>query len=112
MSQRQPWDLGRFFQTLTYFEIIPFIGSNSWLRRMILGNETPPARPNMQKNGTILVAGATGRLGQRVVKYLLQSNYKVRVLVRSIEAAKPILGSGIDYYEGDITIPESLKPNW
>lgn len=112
MSQRQPWDLGRFFQTLTYFEIIPFIGSNSWLRNMILGNETPPARPNIniQKTGTILVAGATGRLGQRLVKHLLQRNYKVRVLVRSIEAAKPILGSGIDYYEGDITIPESLKP--
>ena len=110
MSQRQPWDLGRFFQTLTYFEIIPFIGSNSWLRNMILGNETPPARPNIKKTGTILVAGATGRLGQRVVKHLLQNNYQVRVLVRSIKEAKPILGEGIDYYEGDITIPASLKP--
>lgn len=113
MGQRQTWDLGRFFQTLTYFEIIPFIGNNSWLRNMILGdNNQQPAPPKLNKLDTILVAGATGGTGRRVMKRLIELNYPVRALVRSIERAKPILGEqeNLEYYEGDITIPSSLKP--
>lgn len=56
------------------------------------------------------MAGATGGTGKRVVRQLQQRNYRVKVLVRSIERARPLLGDVVEYYEGDITIPESLKP--
>lgn len=111
MSNKQPWDLKRFFKTLTYFEIIPFIGSLKCLRKIILGEEEKTAMvPDIKQAGVILVAGATGGVGKRVVKRLRELNYPVRVLVRSIERAKTILGEDLDFYEGDITIPQTLQP--
>lgn len=41
---RQPWDAGRFLQTLTYFETIPVV---SWVQKMFLGS-TPPPPPEPQ----------------------------------------------------------------
>ncbi len=109
MSQRQTWDVGRFFQTLTYFEIIPVIGSISWLRDMILGKQNQnPNQPKIPQIGKILVVGGTNNLGQQVVKYLREYNYAVRVLVSDIERAKSIWGDKVEYYEGDFTISGSL----
>ena len=111
MSNKQFWDLSRFFKTLTYFEIIPFIGSLKCLRKIILGEEEKYLMvPNINQTGVILLAGATGGVGKRVVKRLRELNYPVRVLVRSIERAKNILGEDLDFYEGDITIPQTLQP--
>ena len=36
---RQTWDAGRFWQTLTYFETIPVL---SWCRKMLFGSPPPP----------------------------------------------------------------------
>ncbi|MFO5526311.1 MAG: SDR family oxidoreductase, partial [Cuspidothrix sp.] len=58
--------------------------------------------------GVILVAGATGGVGKRVVKKLVAQGYSVRCLVRDIEKAKPILGDDINLVVGDITKPETL----
>lgn len=46
MSQptRSQWDIGRFVQTLTYFETLPVV---SWVQRMFLG-ATPPPPPQPQ----------------------------------------------------------------
>ncbi len=41
---RQPWNVGRFMQTLTYFEVLPVI---SWFQKM-LPAFTPPAPPQLQ----------------------------------------------------------------
>jgi Complex I intermediate-associated protein 30 (CIA30) len=43
-NQRDNWDIGRFFQTLTYFESIPVL---SWLQKMMFGS-TPPPHPQPQ----------------------------------------------------------------
>ena len=99
------WKLGRLWQTLTYFEIIPFV--NCWQ------NIFRPNRVKHHKQDTnmlILVAGATGGVGKRVVKQLLEQNYQVRALVRDADRAKDILGERVDLFEADITIPETLKP--
>jgi len=56
----------------------------------------------------ILVAGATGGVGKRVVKKLLEQNYQVRALVRDISRAREILGNQVELFEADITIPETL----
>jgi uncharacterized protein YbjT (DUF2867 family) len=51
----------------------------------------------------ILITGATGRIGRRVVKHLLDANQDVRVLVRSLEKAKRLLPTNnIEVVVGDL----------
>ncbi|MFK0733509.1 MAG: CIA30 family protein [Gloeotrichia echinulata GP01] len=108
-KNRSPWDFGRFIQTLAYFEVIPFF---KCLKQLIQG------RPQDNKNqpiggtsvGVILVAGATGGVGKRVVRRLLERGYQVRCLVRNLEKARSILGNDVDLVVGDITKPETLTP--
>ena len=98
------WKLGRLWQTLTYFEIIPVI--NLWQRIF------QPSQPksHQQANMTILVAGATGGVGKRVTRKLLEHKFQVRAIVRDREKALKILGEQVELFEADITIPETLKP--
>ena len=56
---------------------------------------------------TILIIGATGMLGQPVVKSL-KTKFKLRLLVRDITIAKKIFGSNFDYIIGDIFDENSL----
>ncbi|KJF73006.1 NmrA family NAD(P)-binding protein [Agrobacterium arsenijevicii] len=58
---------------------------------------------------TILVTGATGKLGQRVVSRLLQKEAKVRVLTRRHEDALKLWGERVDIAEGNFSDPASLK---
>ena len=105
-NQRSPWDLGRFWQTLTYFEIIPFI--NCWQR--LFARHRSKTSHNKQTKMKILVAGATGGVGKRVVRSLMQNNYDVIALVRDANRGKEILGDKVELFEADLTIPETLKP--
>ncbi len=108
-KNRSQWDLVRFIETLTYFEVIPFF---NWVQQLIQG------RPQDNENrligginmGVILVAGATGGVGKRVVRRLRERGYQVRSLVRDIERARSILGNDIDLVVADITKPETLTP--
>ncbi len=101
------WDLGRFWQTLTYFEIIPFI--SCWQR--LFSQERSQKNNNQQiTKMKVLVVGATGGVGKRVVKNLLERNYDVIALVRDAERGKKILGDKVKLFEADLTIPETLKP--
>ncbi|MTJ08510.1 MULTISPECIES: CIA30 family protein [unclassified Anabaena] len=101
------WDLCRFIKTLTYFEVFPVL---NWIQKIFQGS--PKDEQNISKEGrnmpVILVAGATGGVGKRVVKKLVAQGYNVRCLVRDIEKARPILGDDIDLVVGDITKPETL----
>jgi len=108
-KNRSQWDLGRFIETLTYFEVIPFL---NWLQELIQGRpKDNQDRPNGgTKVGVILVAGATGGVGKRVVRRSLEAGYRVRALVRDIEKARSILGNDIDLVVADITQPETLTP--
>ncbi|MFQ6010378.1 MAG: NAD-dependent epimerase/dehydratase family protein [Candidatus Aenigmatarchaeota archaeon] len=55
----------------------------------------------------ILVTGASGRVGRHLVRALVKREEHVRVLVRSEEKAKGLVG--VEVYEGDILDKESLK---
>jgi uncharacterized protein YbjT (DUF2867 family) len=57
----------------------------------------------------ILVVGATGGVGKRVVSRLLQKNYRVRALVRDVNKAKELFGDTVELFEADLTIPETLN---
>ncbi|MBE9169511.1 CIA30 family protein [Pleurocapsales cyanobacterium LEGE 06147] len=105
-KKRSQWDISRFWQTLTYFEVIPLISN---LQKLFTSHRTTAANIEKQANmKTILVIGATGGVGKRVVRCLLEHNYQVRGLVRDSEKARNMLGEKVELYEADITIPETL----
>ncbi len=106
-NNRSQWDLGRFIQTLTYFEVIPFL---NWIQDLIQGrsDSSSDIADGAKQMGVILVAGGTGGVGQRVVRRLLEQDYKVRALVRDIDKARSILGNDVELVVADITKPETL----
>jgi len=100
------WKLDRLWQTLTFFEVVPLL--SLWQKLW-----HSPSQSHIQAKMTILVAGATGGVGKRVVEKLLAHNYRVRALVRDLDRAKSVLGDRaelVELYEADITIAETLKP--
>ncbi|QDL10846.1 NADH:ubiquinone oxidoreductase [Brasilonema octagenarum UFV-E1] len=107
-NNRSQWDLGRFIQTLTYFEVVPFV---NWVQDLIQGrlNSSQNIPDGAKQVGVILVAGATGGVGQRVVKRLLDAGYKVRALVRDIDKARSVLSDHVELVVADITKPETLN---
>lgn len=61
-------------------------------------------------NNLILVVGATGGVGKRVVKRLENLGSPCRALVRDREKAREILGDQVSLIEADITIAATLTP--
>jgi NADH dehydrogenase len=56
----------------------------------------------------ILVAGATGSLGGRIVRGLLERGESVRTVVRSTSNHAPLADAGADIVIGDLKDPDSL----
>jgi UDP-glucose 4-epimerase len=56
----------------------------------------------------ILVTGATGKVGSRLVKRLAQRGDQVRALVRDMARAAELREAGIDLVEGDLLKEDSL----
>lgn len=98
----------RIIDTLTYFDIIPFLGC---LKRILSGEKSQFNQTNLSnKMKTILVVGATGGVGKRVVKELLTNHYQVKLLVQNKAKTQELFGNNLPIYEGDITDPTTLKP--
>jgi uncharacterized protein YbjT (DUF2867 family) len=59
--------------------------------------------------GLVVVAGATGRTGQLVVKHLMAEGYEVRAMVRNLEKGKRVLGDDIAMVRAEpSTLPHLL----
>lgn len=58
----------------------------------------------------ILVAGASGYVGSRLVPRLLQKGYAVRCLARNPEKLKSRAWEGVEIVSGDVLKPETLLP--
>ncbi|PQQ21813.1 uncharacterized protein Pyn_19851 [Prunus yedoensis var. nudiflora] len=73
-----------------------------------------PSKPEkkMETSGIVLVAGATGGVGRRVVDVLRKKGLPVRVLVRNEEKARKMLGPDVDLIVGDITKESTLVPEY
>ncbi|MFM2478562.1 SDR family oxidoreductase [Celerinatantimonas sp. MCCC 1A17872] len=58
----------------------------------------------------IAVTGATGQLGQLVIKYLLQRapSEKLVALARDLDKAQSLIGSGVEIRQADYSQPSSL----
>ena len=66
-------NLQRLWETVNYFEVLPIVGT---IQKIV----NKPKLFKLQTMGLILVTGATGGVGKRVVQSLLKENYRVRVL--------------------------------
>lgn len=108
----EAWDFGRFLRTLYYFNGPPspakFFES---LIAKLSGPSTNKPVEGMETSGFILVAGATGGVGRRVVDILRKKGLPVRALVRNEEKARKMLGPDIDLIVGDVTKGSTLAPH-
>lgn len=110
---KQGWDLGRFVRTLYFFNGPP--NPAKLLESLIAKLSSPsPSEPvkAMETSGTILVAGATGGVGRRIVDVLRKKGLPVRVLVRNEEKARRMLGPDVDMIVGDITKASTILPEY
>jgi nucleoside-diphosphate-sugar epimerase len=55
------------------------------------------------------ITGATGFIGGRVAKQLVEAGHEVVALVRSLQKAKHLTDMGTSVSQGDITDKESLR---
>jgi uncharacterized protein YbjT (DUF2867 family) len=58
---------------------------------------------------TYLITGATGEVGSRVARQLLERHIRPRVLVRSEEKARSLFGDRVDVCVGDLAAPVSMR---
>ncbi|MEB3341880.1 CIA30 family protein [Okeania sp.] len=105
-NQKSQWKASRLFQTLAYFGVVPFVGSIKWLQKLF-GEKTPKPTNTSE---VVLVVGANGGVGKRVVPRLLKRGYQVRSLVRDAKKAQKVLGKNVEIVTADITKPETLTP--
>jgi uncharacterized protein YbjT (DUF2867 family) len=63
------------------------------------------------KDGPVLVAGATGRQGGAVVRHMLPRGWKLRALTRNPKsyAAQQLAEKGVELAQGDLDDPPSLE---
>ncbi|KAE8653210.1 protein HIGH CHLOROPHYLL FLUORESCENCE PHENOTYPE 173, chloroplastic isoform X1 [Cucumis sativus] len=107
----EAWDFGRFLRTLYFFNGPP--SPSKFFESLIAQLSGPsPSKPveEMETSGFILVAGATGGVGRRVVDILRKKGLPVRALVRNEEKARKMLGPDIGLIVGDVTKGSTLAP--
>lgn len=63
----------------------------------------------MNNTELTLVTGATGNLGNAIVRQLIEDKRRVRCLVRNIEYAKTVLPSSVELVQGDLTEKASIQ---
>ncbi|KAK1276844.1 hypothetical protein QJS04_geneDACA023659 [Acorus gramineus] len=110
---RESWDFSRFLKTLYFFNGPP--SPSKFVDFLIakLSSQTSSEQANIMENsGIVLVTGATGGVGRRVVDVLRKKGYPVRVLVRNEEKARKMLGPDIDMVIGDVTKESTLNPGY
>ncbi|WCJ27243.1 NAD(P)-binding Rossmann-fold superfamily protein [Euphorbia peplus] len=112
-AARQGWDVGRFLKTIYFFNGPPspvkFFES---LVRSFSSSSSSESEGAMRSSDIVLVVGATGGVGKRVVDILKKKGLPVRALVRNEEKARKLLGPDIDLIVGDITKESTLAPEY
>ncbi|VAH27038.1 unnamed protein product [Triticum turgidum subsp. durum] len=113
LAGKQSWDIGRFAKTLFFFngppnplKIVESIMSS------ITASAPTEAPKKAETSDLVLVTGATGGVGRRVVDVLRKKGVPVRVLVRNAEKARTMLGPDVDLIIGDVTKGDTLDPKY
>lgn len=64
----------------------------------------------MPASHRVLITGASGFLGRRMVEMLVERGYQVRALVRKTSRIDPLRLPGVEIFYGDVTDAQSLQP--
>ncbi|CAM6108087.1 unnamed protein product [Calypogeia fissa] len=111
-DEKKSWDMGKFIQTWQFFnepfDLGKFVGN---IIAKVSGSGSEE-RPSVSRKEVVLVAGATGGVGKRVVNVLVDRGIPVRALVRNLNKARSLLGPAIDVVTGDITQKSTLLPEY
>lgn len=59
----------------------------------------------------LTVFGATGGIGQEIVRQALESGHQVTAVVRD-PARLAVTGAGLEVFRADLMDPEVLRPRW
>eukprot|EP00752_Nemacystus_decipiens_P017720 g15888.t1 len=131
---REPWEFKRFVRTLMFFQgprrpQLPFSRKARAARRSRRTAKGAAAAPGAASarlpphmsggKGVVLVTGATGGVGRRVVEELRRKGVPVRAMARNKSKALAMLtggkdakeGSGLEVAVGDIRDKSSLTPS-
>jgi uncharacterized protein YbjT (DUF2867 family) len=63
----------------------------------------------MKMRTKYLITGATGEVGARVTRLLLELGERPRIQVRNGEKARALFGNGVDVFVGDLSVPETVR---
>ncbi|KAA3478051.1 NAD(P)-binding Rossmann-fold superfamily protein isoform 1 [Gossypium australe] len=108
-GEKQGWDLGRFFKTLYFFNGPPSPAKIvEFIIEKLSGSSPEESEKKMGTSDYVLVVGATGGVGRRVVNNLRKKGLPVKALVRNEEKARKMLGPDIELIVGDITKESTL----
>lgn len=110
---RQPWDFGRFIKTLYFFNAPPSLSKfvSSVMQAMAGQKQSDTATPSRGED-LVLVTGATGGVGKRVVDELRKRGIPVRALVRDIPKAQQLLDPSVEVVAADVTQSATLLPEY
>jgi len=111
-DRKKSWDFGRFVRTLFFFN-----DPTAALKKMLSGDAPKPDKAS--SDSWVMVAGATGGVGKRVVSQLLKKGRKVRALVRDLDKANAMyadeLSNNVLSFQivpVDVTQPKTLLPEY
>ncbi|KAA8496614.1 hypothetical protein FVE85_0343 [Porphyridium purpureum] len=99
---REAWPLRRFVRDLLFFTPVgKAIGLREDVSTVSTVSRKVRADTGSKSVGAVLVTGATGGTGRRVVKLLQERGYAVKALVRNEQRAKDVLSkSGVQLQDG------------
>ena len=102
------WDIGRFFDTVNYFEAIPVLSD---VKRWLTGASSNKSSTSGGRTlGCVLVAGAMGEIGQLVVLQLLKAGYRVRAIVQDLDSIPFNIPANLEFIQADLANYHSLTP--
>jgi len=126
LSSQAPWDFGRFLRTVTFFNppaallgklMRSLTGGQSVAEALAAADAAVAGGGNPRRGGVVLVTGATGGLGRRVVARLLARGEAVRAVARDAAKAAQMLeglpkapGASLDIVFADLAQPATLPP--
>src|SRR5689334_7644618 len=69
---------------------------------------TEPNKSEVQSGPTVLLTGATGYVGGRLITLLEQQSVVLRCLARNPDKLRPLVGTSTEVVRGDVLDPSSL----